>query len=157
MVDIAAIAGVTSSLKAIGDLTKAMIGLRDAEAVLSKSVELNRLALQAFEQALAAREAQAAQVDRIRALETELAEMKKWQADKDRYSLANIGAGVVALRLQENARHPGEPIHCLCPDCAANGKKFHLQPHNDGPAYVTYRCNGCKFEIGIDKASGHRV
>jgi hypothetical protein len=47
MVDVSAIAGVMSSLKVAGDITKAAVGLRDAQALQSKVIELQGVILSA--------------------------------------------------------------------------------------------------------------
>lgn len=79
-----------------------------------------------------------------------MARLKDWEADKQRYQLCDIGKGVVALALKP-AMSNSEPMHYLCADCAASGKKSYLQPHHRGPHYEQYKCNGCGFDIGIDK------
>jgi hypothetical protein len=74
----AALTGIRSAL----DITKAMINLRDAEAFRSKSIELQGVVLETLEKAIAAREAQTEQSDRIRALEAEGTNLKNWDAEK---------------------------------------------------------------------------
>jgi hypothetical protein len=152
MVDIGAIAGTVSALKGVSDIAKAMINLRDAQAVQTKVIELNNQILAAQDSAFAVHEEGAALVARIGELEKEVARLKDWEADKKRYQLANIGRGVVALALKESMSN-GEPTHYLCADCAANGKKAYLQPHVSGPYYDKFKCGGCGFEIGIDKGT----
>jgi hypothetical protein len=151
MVDVAAIAGTISALKGASDIAKAMMGLRDAQAVQGKVIELNNQILTAQHSAFAAREESTALIARIGELEKEVTRLKDWEADKKRYQLTNIGGGVVALALKE--RMGGEPPHYLCADCAANGKKPYLQPQVAGPDYDRFKCGGCGFEIGIDKGT----
>ena len=152
MVDIAAIAGTISALKGVSDIAKAMVGLRDAEAIRSKVIELNNQILAAQQSAFTAREESAALVARIGELEKEVVRLKDWEADKKRYQLTNIGRGVVALSLKESISN-GEPAHYICADCAAHGKKSYLQPQVSGPYYDKFKCGGCGFEIGIDKGT----
>jgi hypothetical protein len=100
--------------------------------------------LAAQDSAFAARDERAALIASVGELEKEVARLKDWEADKKRYRLTNIGGGVVALALKEGARN-GDPPHYICADCAAQGKKFHLQPHVSGSYYDKFRCSGCGF------------
>jgi hypothetical protein len=84
MVDIAAIAGLVSSLKAAGEITKAMVGLRDATMIQSKVIELNGIILSAQSSALEANVAQFSLLDRVRQLEAEIAGLKAWDGDHRR-------------------------------------------------------------------------
>jgi hypothetical protein len=90
------IAAAVTGIRAALDITKAMVGLRDAEAFRAKAIELQGVVLDAFEKAIEAREAYSAQADRIRALEAEVASLKAWDAEKQQYELKPIGQGTVA-------------------------------------------------------------
>lgn len=143
-------AGVTS-LRAALDIAKAMIGLRDAEVFRSKSVELYGLVAEALGQSIEAHKAQAAQLDAICALEAEVARLKAWDTEKQRYELKNLGAGTVAYVLKPDARGT-EPPHWLCPSCYHDGKKSFFQ--SDGTMELrrlVLRCTGCNARIGVTK------
>src|SRR4051812_44278993 len=101
-------AGLTS-LRAALDITKAMIGLRDAEAFRSKSIELQGLILESLDNAIESRESYAAQLDRVRALETEVTQLKTWATEKEGYELKPIGRGAVAYMLKPDKRGPEPP------------------------------------------------
>jgi hypothetical protein len=90
---------------------------------------------------------------RVSELETEVARLKNWDADKARYQLAEIATGVVALSIKDAMRN-GEPFHRICANCAAGGKKSYLQQHIRGSSYDEFRCNECKEEFGIHKDTG---
>ena len=124
---VAEIAAGITSLRAALDITKAMIGLRDAEAFRAKSIELQGVVLEALEKSIEARETYAAQADRIRALEAEVADLKAWGAEKENYELKTVGYGTVAYMLKPQARGT-EPPHWLCPNCYTQGQKGFLQP-----------------------------
>jgi hypothetical protein len=144
MVDVSAIAGTVSALKGAVDISKAMIGLRDAEAFRAKSAELYGIILEAFEKGIAAREAQAAQIDRVRDLEAELTRLKAWGADKERYELKTVGRGVVAYMLKPDARGT-EPPHWLCPNCYAKGQKAFFQATGATlQRSIVYKCARCE-------------
>ncbi|MFZ3324848.1 MAG: hypothetical protein WA231_02685, partial [Methylocella sp.] len=55
-----------------------------------------------------------------------MAELETWDADKQRYELKSLAAGVFAYRLKE-AMAGGEEIHHLCAACYHRGKKSLLQ------------------------------
>ena len=78
------IAAAVTGIRAALDITKAMVGLRDAEAFRAKSIELQAVVLDAFEKAIEARETYSTQADRIRELEAEVTDLKTWNAEKQR-------------------------------------------------------------------------
>jgi hypothetical protein len=137
-------AGITS-LRATVDIMKAMIGLRDAEAFRAKSIELQRLVVEALEKAIEARQAYADQVDRIRALEAEMAKMKAWDTEKENYELKGVGDGAVAYMLKPNARGT-KPPHWLCPNCYAQDKPSFVQMTRETQfrdhLYICATCKG---------------
>lgn len=75
---VAEISAAVTGIRAALDITKAMVSLRDEEAFRAKSIELQGVVLDAFEKAIEAREAHTLQAERIRALETEVADLKAW-------------------------------------------------------------------------------
>jgi hypothetical protein len=134
-----------SALKTAFDIAKGLKDIDDATRRNAAVIELQ-------EKLLTAQSAQAALLEQVGELEKEVARLKAWEADKKRYQLADIGNGVVALALKP-AMSNGEPTHYLCANCAAKGQKSYLQPHMRGSYYEQYKCNGCGFEIGIDKGT----
>jgi hypothetical protein len=136
-------AGLTS-LRAALDITKAMIGLRDAEAFRAKSIELQGLILESLDKAIESREAYSTQLDRVKTLETEVADLKAWGSEKQKYELKPNFGGAVAYMLKPEARGT-EPPHWLCPQCYANGKKGFLVPaDHSGGIHRNYTCLECK-------------
>ena len=141
------IAAAVTGIRAALDITKAMVGLRDAEAFRAKSIELQAVVLDAFEKAIEARETYATQADRIRAVEAEVTDLKTWNAEKQRYELKTVGHGAVAYMLKPEARGTETP-HWLCPNCFAKGQKAFFQP--DGRKVgrdSIYLCAGCKSQM----------
>jgi len=142
-------AGVTS-LRAALDITKAMIGLRDAEAFRSKSIELQQVIMDALTQGIDAREAYASQLDRIRALEAEVTSLKAWDAEKQDYELKKIGNGAVAYMLKPDRRGTQAP-HWLCPNCYSKGQKSFLNPRGVqiGRGW-SYHCGTCATQTAAN-------
>jgi hypothetical protein len=139
----AEIAVAITSIRSALDITKAMVGLRDAEAFRARSIELQSVVLEAYDKAIEARESYATQSDRIRALETEVTRLKAWDAEKEDYELKKIGDGAVAYMLKKEKRGT-EPPHWLCPTCFAKDQKSFLNPtgQSAGRGWV-YNCITC--------------
>jgi hypothetical protein len=140
-----------SGLKTALDIAK---GLKDISDVTAR----NAAVIELQEKIFSAREAQAALLERVSELEKEVARLKDWETDKQRYQLREISPGIVALEIKA-AMRDGEPFHRICADCAAGGKKFYLQQHVRGTYYDEYRCKGCGSELPINKGtppSGYR-
>lgn len=143
----AAVTGIRSAL----EISKAMVGLRDAEAFRAKSIELKDVVLEAYDRAIEAREAYAAQADRIRALEAKIAQLESWEAEKQNYDLKQIGSGAFAYILKPEKRGAEAP-HWLCANCFAKGQKAFLQNSNKierGHSLVT--CNNCDTTVPVTK------
>ena len=134
----AAVTGIRSAL----DIAKAMVGLRDAEAFRAKSIELQTVILESLDKAIQAREAYSAQLDQVRTLETELADLKAWGTEKENYELKRNWAGGVAYMLKPDARG-AEPPHWLCPQCYMKGKKGFLQPEGHPGIHRNWTCSEC--------------
>jgi hypothetical protein len=147
----AEIAAGLASLRAALDITKAMVGLRDAETFRAKSIELQGVILEALDKAIEAREAYAAQIDRVRTLEAEVASLKAWDAEKERYELKTVGRGAVAYMLKPEARGSAPP-HWLCPNCYAQGKKAFFQATGAMlQRSRVYRCQGCQGVLSTEE------
>ena len=144
---VAEIAAAITSSQAALNIAKAMVGLRDAEMMRSRSIELQGLILESLSKSIEAREAQSAQLDTIRALETEVARLKDWGAEKQQYEMVAIGRGGTAFMLKPESRG-SKPPHWLCPNCFENGKKSFFQPKlTTGSFGAPYECVACKAGI----------
>src|SRR5258708_3843797 len=80
MPDAKTTAAVTS-IRAAYELTKAMIGVRDNDLLAQQARELNNMLLDVLDKSIAAREAQAAQLDHLAELKAEIASLKAWGSD----------------------------------------------------------------------------
>jgi hypothetical protein len=150
MVDISAIAGTVSALKGATDIAKAMVGLHDAQAVQTKVIELNAKILEAQSSALLANDERSALIERVGHLEKELARLKAWEAEKQRYELKEIAAGALAYVPKESMRGT-EPMHWLCANCYQNDKKCFLQAHRADASFIYHKCQECGGEIRLPK------
>lgn len=145
------IAAAVTGIRAALEITKAMVGLRDAEAFRAKSIELQAVVLDAFERAIEAREAYSTQADRIRALEAEVAHLQAWDAQKQQYELKPIGQASMARILKPEARGAEHP-HWLCPNCFERGRKSLLQNANKiERGHLIVACNDCRLQLPVNR------
>jgi len=137
-----AIKTVLDSLKTAKDLGggKASVPLHEVQAAL----------IDAQRGLIAADQAHSADVDRIRALEKEVAAFQEWSAnEKERYQLKQVANGAFAFALKED-RAAGEPPHWLCATCFQKAQKGFLQSqgHMPGMSLVLYKCSVCESSFG---------
>jgi len=148
--DIGSIAGVASSLKSAGEIVKAMIGLRDAASFQTKLIELNGVILAAQGCALTAQQDQMAMLERVRELEKEVAGLKAWDAEKQKYELKSVYTGAFAYVLKEEAKGSAPP-HWLCTNCYERGAKSILQAQgrDKDKSFEIYQCPGCRSQMRV--------
>jgi hypothetical protein len=150
-IDFASMAAVGTSLKTAFDMTKAMIGIRDAAMIQAKIIELQGIILSAQSDAFSAQSDQFALLERIRQLEKEVADMKAWDAAKEDYALQEISPGAFAYVLKPETGG-AEPPHWLCTACYHKRKKSILQfDHEDfiDRGFNQFICPDCKSSINV--------
>jgi hypothetical protein len=148
---VAEIAAGITSLRATMDIAKAMIGLRDAETFRTKSIELQETILRALDSGIEAREAYAQQSNTVRSLEDEVARLKDWDSEKERYELKSIGTGAVAYVLKP-AERGSEPPHWLCPNCFHQGRKSFFQSAMKMELRrLLFDCVTCRSRIAVSQ------
>jgi hypothetical protein len=76
VIDISAISGALSALKAARDVAETMIGLRDTAAFQAKMIEFQSKIIDANKAAFSAQEKRSTLLERIRELEEEMARLK---------------------------------------------------------------------------------
>jgi hypothetical protein len=155
MVDMAAIAGFATSVRAAMEITKAMKDVHDANVIQTKVFELTREIMAAQSYAMQAVSAQSTLVTRIRELEEKIAALETWNAEKGRYYLKSIQQGVMVYALKEGMENGEEP-HYLCPTCYNNGKKALLQKETQEvrrvPMWICHDCGTDLIEHGTRHA-----
>ena len=152
MSEIAAISGTVGSIKALFDLSKSFVGIRDANIIQGKVVELQSQILAAQSNAMAAQSEQALMLERVDLLKKEVADLKAWDAEKTRYELHKLPAGGLVYRVKEEACG-SEPSHCICASCYQKGQKSILQPiHHHIARSTSLDCPNCgtrSYETGV--------
>jgi hypothetical protein len=144
---LAEISAGLSSLNAAKDIIKGLDSLRTEAAINEVKINLQGLILNAQQGLFTAQEEQSAAARRIRELEEHIVQLENWEAEKERYELADTGQGAVAYR-PKPGMDGGEPGHWLCAPCYQRGKKSFLQPETRAPGRHEYLCcNTCGLEI----------
>lgn len=154
MVDLSAISSGLTALNAIKDITQTIIGLRDSAAFETKRAELTTKLIEAHSSVLETYEARTAAIKRVEELEKEIAELKDWETEKQRYELKPLSEqrAVFAYALKPDAQPP-EPAHWICPTCYQRGKKRILHPETRSPGRAeVYVCHECGSDL---YATGH--
>lgn len=149
MPDLSAIAGVFSSLQAVGDITKAMIGLRDAQAFQAKALELQGVVMDAQSAAFSANQERATLIEEVGKLKQQIVQMEAWEREKQRYQLQQLPPGVFVYALKPEMAD-GEPFHSICQACYQRGQKSILQADEEslGIHHLTCTTCGTKLTVG---------
>lgn len=148
--DLGSISAAFSSLKAASDLAKGLVSLNTTTEVQRRVIELNEKIIEAHQLILLAQATQAALVDRVRDLEREIARMKDWEGQKQRYKLAAPFPGCMVYAVQKSMSN-GETPHYLCTSCFQKGEPSILQGKTIGTAGISlgnasYFCPVCETE-----------
>lgn len=146
MVDLSSIATAVTALQGAMEIAKSIIGLRDADVLAGKVGELNWRIMDAQQAVFAVNNERSTLIERVGALEKELAEVVAWAAEKERYHLAQLAPGVLAYLIQ-SASQGDEPLHAICKHCYEDSKKSILNMQTDGYGGLTISCPRCKTEM----------
>jgi hypothetical protein len=122
MPDLIAIGQGLNAVKALTDLAKTMMGLRDSAKLLDTTVEFQQQILSVQKALLDAQAEQATLIERIRNLEEESANLKAWEAEKQRYELKEVAPRGFAYVLKPTAGG-SEPVHWICAACYQKRQK----------------------------------
>jgi hypothetical protein len=120
----------------------------------------NAAVIELQEKILAAQEAQSSLVNHISELEKEVARLKAWDADKQRYKLAEVGPGMTTYTLKEGMEN-GEPAHHLCANCYHEHVKSIMQTETRFPGrcevMVCHRCGSDLYISGARDPEHHKM
>lgn len=146
MVDMTAITGLATSIRAAVEITKAMKDVHDANVIQTKTFELTREILSAQSYAMEAVAAQSALLERVRRLEEEKAQLETWNTEKQRYELKKIQTGVTVYALKPSMDNGEEPRY-ICTTCYQHGHKSILQREQlDMGRVIVHVCHECGSE-----------
>lgn len=147
MADMSAVGALWASFNGIKTIGEGLLAVRDISAIGTKVTELNAKIIEAQNGVFTIQQERAALVDRVSALEKEIADMRAWDTEKERYELTAVAPNVFAYSVKPSAQN-GEPPHRICERCYQNSKKSILQSNNGSPT-ETIHCNGCGSDIII--------
>lgn len=120
------IGGALAYAQAASQIAQGLLSLKTDAAVSAKALELNRVLIELTEQIFASQAQIAALLGRESELKAEVARLKDWSHDKERYELCMIAPGTFAYRVQQGMQG-AEPMHYLCPHCYQKHVKSILQ------------------------------
>lgn len=143
--DIALFHGTIASLRLAGEITQGFLKLKSLSEVQGKVIELQSVILSAQSSALEANAQQTAMVEEIRNLKEEIAHIKAWEKEKQRYKLISPLPGTVLYALKEECS-ASEPPHWICTKCYEEGRKSILNPQKNKAALYVFICPVCKSE-----------
>jgi Zn finger protein HypA/HybF involved in hydrogenase expression len=137
------------TLQSAYDLAKNLLNMHDAVTRQATVIELQNKILAAQASALASSQAQASQVNEIRELEEEVARLKAWGAEKNRYHMRRAEPGVLFFSLKPE-HIDTEPPHQLCAHCYERGEKSYLQATAKlQMRHRVHYCPNCKSEFAM--------
>ena len=135
------------SLKTASDIAKGFLHLKSLAEVQGKVIDLQEAILSAQSSALAAQSEQFAMIQRVRDLEEEIARVKAWEEEKQRYQLITPWDGCHVYALKDSCKGT-EPPHWICAHCYQDGRKalLHNSQKHERRRFDLIKCPHCTFE-----------
>jgi hypothetical protein len=144
MVDLIALAQGFNAARSVSQIVQTMIGLRDSARFLEHSVELNRKVADVLAALNAAHNEQAALLQTINEQKEEIAQLKEWEATKNKYYMEKLVPGKIVFTLKaEEAAASGAPIHHICPTCYTHNRHSILQQGGTVNGQFKLHCYTC--------------
>jgi len=145
--DLTTVTTAFSSIKAAGEIAKSLISLHTTVEVQSKVIELNHRIIEAQQLVFATQTTQSELVSEVSDLKGQIARMKNWETEKQRYKLAAPFPGCMVYALQK-AMSGGETAHYLCTACYQKGQPSILQGREakqtkEGRGNAAFICDVC--------------
>lgn len=155
--DVAAIGGAVSGLKAALDIGKGIQSLNTTTEVQLKTSELLDALYDSRMKLIEAADTQSALLKRVEELEQKIASFEQWSGEKERYELKAIDIGAFAY-MHKAGMENGEPAMWFCQTCFEQQHKsplqFRAQDRGSNAAggrgsHSRWGCNSCKAEIVV--------
>jgi hypothetical protein len=153
MVDMGSIAAALGGLKTAADIAKGLLALKSDAERQAKVIELQTVILAAQSSAIAAQSDQFTMLEEMRQLRDEIAKVRAWETQKQRYKMAVPFPGVTVYALLRSMSN-GEPPHYICANCYQDGKRSMLQHNTTKNNWPALACAACKFEGRMPYAGG---
>jgi hypothetical protein len=153
-----AIAELVSGLQVAGSMAKALVGIRDANLIAEKVIDLRNAIFEAQTVALSAQSEQFALIDRVRNLEEQIRKLEAWEAEKQRYELTAVPHSTAFVYSLKASAQGSEPPHQICAGCYNRGEKSVLQGETRFPGMdrvlVCFNCGADIYTSG-ERRSEH--
>lgn len=144
--DVSSILSAVSSLKIAGEIAVGLANSRTMAEVQAKAVELNQKLIAVQHDVFAAQAAQSALIQRVADLEKELACVKAWETQKQRYQLQSPWSGALVYAVKASMKG-AEPPHWICTKCYEDGRKSILNPRQNASGWYVFVCPVCQSQI----------
>ena len=133
-----------AGLKTALEILKVMKKSQASGQILTEVADLQTALIEVQHGIMAANQTHAADIERIRELEKEVAHLKAWGDEKKRYELKQIDGGFFAYMLKPEHRGM-EPPHWLCATCYSKGEPgfMQIQGRTKDENHVTIKCGTC--------------
>lgn len=138
------------SVGAFGLVLKGLQAIKDVAVsveVKGKVSDLYGVILAGQQSAMEENIKQHALVEEIRELKEQITRMEAWDAEKQRYVLAQPWSGTIVYALKEFDA-AGEPAHYICANCYIDGRKSMLNAFQDATrnGFTSLRCR-CNAQV----------
>jgi len=147
MIDLSLLSGALGSVQAVSDITKSMIGMKNASDVNAKAIELQTIIFSLHGDIARSIASQAQISQENEQLKNELAAIEDFRSDAKRYKLFEPWPGALVYALKESMSG-GEPAHYICAHCYQSRRKSVLY---SGPGTTSkwchFICPACKTQL----------
>lgn len=156
MIGVAEISAAIGGVKGTVDLLKGMNAAAAAVALNDAKIILQDAIFEAQAKLLAMQESQTTHLKRIDELEAEIASLKTWEREQQRYQLQEFPTGALAYVLKGDDP-AGEPSHRVCPRCYQEGHKSILQTTSKHDGGENVECPRCDTKLKLSPFPKVRV
>jgi hypothetical protein len=137
------------ALKTAFDIAKGLKQIDDATRRNAAVIELQ-------EKIIIAQLTQSALIEHVSDLEKKVANFERWDAEKQRYELKDLGWGAFAFMLKPDARGT-EPPTWVCTNCYEHNRKTTLQNIMTPGRGQVWTCPTCKNTIHPNSSGPHWI
>lgn len=155
MVGVTELGAAWNGLKGAMDIAKGLNALADSVALNEAKIALQTIILDVQQSLMAAQEARVADERRIADLQQEIARLRDWGDERQRYHMVDVWRGCMVY-MPKPGLEQGEPAHWLCPTCFGLGRKSvmqfkgqHVLKSGHRGDEATFACDTCKASIVV--------
>ncbi len=149
MPDVADFVAAVQSLKALSEIAKSFINIRDVQAIRAKVMEFQEAILETQAKALAAQAEQSALREEVRGLKEKIRELEAWDAEKEKYEFVSPSPyrdGTFVYLAKQSESPQAGPY--LCANCFGNRHKSIYQKEIRMPGLSEVLvCHHCGSDI----------